>query len=309
MLSDELYELCLPLLQDESLEEEDKTEKIEELLRKESSFTGKQLESSVLDALWRHRTGTNAVSSPPPTRHTVIRRPSPAPWQLARTPTPSQASPRIIGPPPGLGAASPAFQRTMSSSASPFTSPRASPRLALSTPYIPHSPRLDAYQFSDASPSTDAYGDMNGDNVEWLVNEETASNASSFTGDGTLNGAAAEWTQPQTMDPYDMLRSVLRDHRSNEEIEKALAENGYDISATLLALMDGQVFNEQNPATSPPDNDRTILVGKSMSPGFRPATPLSQQKSNILCKYYLANGSCARADCRFSHDASKHVCK
>jgi hypothetical protein len=309
MLSDELYELCVPLLEDESLEEEDKTEKIEELLRTETSFTGKQLESAVLDALWRHRTGTNAVSSPPPSRHTVVRRASPAPWQLARTPTPSQASPRAIAPPPGLGAASPAFHRTISSTASPFTSPRASPRLALATPYIPHSPRLDAYQFSDGSPNPELYGDMNGDNVEWLVNDETASNASSFAGDGTLNGAAAEWMQPQAMDPYDMVRSVLRDDRSNEDIEKALEENGYDISATLLALMAAQGYANQNQPVSLADNDRTILVGKSMSPSFRPATPLSQQKSNILCKYYLANGSCARADCRFSHDASKHVCK
>jgi hypothetical protein len=310
MLSDEIYELCEPVLMDESLDEEDKTEKIEELIRKESSYTGKQLENAVLDALWRHRTGTSSVSSPPPSRHTIIRTRSPAPWQLARTPTPSQGSPRTnIGPPPGLGAASPAFQRTKSSTASPFTSPRASPRLALSTPHIPHSPRLDAYQFSDASPNPNLYEDINGDNVDWLVNDENAGRASSFNADASLNGAAAEWTQPQTMDPYDMLRSIMKDDKSNEDIEKALEENGYDLSATIIALMDNQGYNNASQPVNIPDTDRTILVGKSMSPGFRPSTPLGQQKSNILCKYYLANGNCARADCRFSHDASKTVCK
>jgi hypothetical protein len=308
MLSDELYDVVEPILSDGALEEEEKTERVEDILRKESSYTGKQLENAVLDALWRHRTGTAAVSSPPPTRHTVIRRPSPAPWQVARTPTPSQSSPRVIRPPPGLGAASPAFQRTMSSTTSPFTSPRASPRLALSTPHIPHSPRLDAY-ISEPSSNTELYGDMNGDNVEWLVNEETASNASSFTGEPSLNGTSSEWLQ-QAMDPYDMLRSIMKDDRSNEEIEKALEENGYDLSATIIALMDAEgLTSQQQPAGGNSDVDRTILVGKSMSPAFRPATPLGQQKSNILCKYYLANGSCARADCRFSHDASKTLCK
>src|SRR6195952_2234662 len=192
MISDDTYDLCLPVLQDEGLEEEDKIEKLEELLK--ASLTGKQLENAVLDALWRYKNSTSTLSSPPPTRHTVIRRASPAPWQLARAPTPSQGSPRLIGPPPGFGGtASPAFTRTKSSTAnSPFTSPRASPRLALTTPYIPHSPRLDAYQFSDSSPTVDNYGDMGSDSVEWLVNDETGSNASSFTGEGMLNGGAAE---------------------------------------------------------------------------------------------------------------------
>jgi len=306
MISDELYELCEPVLQDDSLEEEEKIEKIEQVLRK--SLDGKQLENAVLDCLWRHRTGTSTIASPP-ARHTVIRRPSPAPWQVTRTPTPSQSSPRTIAPPPGLGPASPAFTRTKSSTASPFTSPRASPRLALSTPYIPHSPRLDAYMFSDASPNADLYGDMDGDNVEWLVNDETGSNSSSFTPDASLNGAAPEWMQPQTMDPYDMLRSIMRDDRSNEEIEKALEENGYELSATINALMDVQGYLNQQLPVALPENDRMTVVGKSMSPSLRPATPLGQQKSSILCKYYLANGSCARADCRFSHDASKTVCK
>ena len=142
-------------------------------------------------------------------------------------------------------------------------------------------------------------------------NDDSSAAESSITGEGTLNGAAAEWIQPQTMDmsPYDMLRSILRDDRPDEEIEKSLEANGYDLSATLLALMGTQMLDGQQVQQTMPEQDRTILVGKSMTPAFRPMTPAGQAKSNIVCKYFLSTGHCARADCRFSHDTSKTLCK
>ncbi|KAF2756778.1 CCCH zinc finger and SMR domain-containing protein [Pseudovirgaria hyperparasitica] len=307
MIPDAAYDLCLPILQDDSLDDDDKTEKVEELLRKETSLTGKSLEGAVLDALWRYRDSTVGNStSPPPSRHTVVRRPSPAAWQLARASTPLGSSPRIA-PPPGFGIAPPGFARAKSSTASPFTSPRPSPRLAFSSPHIPHSPSLSAYQFSESSYTPDPYGDLNSDSVDWLVNDDAVSEASSLQGETGLNGAAAEWVQPYTMDmePYDMLRSVLRDDKSNEELEKALQENEYDLSATILALMGEQGLTQPSLAEA----EKTFTVGKSMSPAFRPATPAGQAKSNILCKYWLSSGHCARADCRFSHDPSKTLCK
>jgi hypothetical protein len=128
-------------------------------------------------------------------------------------------------------------------------------------------------------------------------------------GDNMLNGGAAEFIQPSMdMGPYDMLRSILRDDRPDEEIEKALEANGYDLSAALLALMGNQAFESQQVPTSVAETN-TYLVGKSMSPAFRPATPAGQAKSNIVCKYFLSTGHCARADCRFSHDTSKTLCK
>lgn len=310
MVADEVYEACLPVLQDETLEEDDKTDKLEELLRKQTGLTGKSLENVVLDCLWRFREGENSSASPPPSRHTVIRRPSPAPWQTNRAPTPVNHSPRTVHPPPGFGVAPPGFTRAKSSNASPFTSPRPSPRLAFSSPHIPHSPSLSAYQFSENSPTPEIYGDLGSDSVDWLVNDDAGSTSSSLVGDGMLNGAAAEWVQPQTMDmgPYDMLRSILRDDRPDEEIEKALEVNNYDLSAALLTLMGSQVLEGQQAATAIAEQS-TYLVGKSMSPAFRPATPAGQAKSNIVCKYFLATGHCARADCRFSHDTSKTLCK
>jgi hypothetical protein len=310
MVADNLYEKALPVLQDEALDDEDKADKLEELMRKETNLTGKSLESIILDCLWRYREAGSSSNSPPPSRHTIIRRPSPAPWQANRAPTPVNNSPRMIHPPPGFGIGPPGFARTKSSTASPFTSPRPSPRLAFSTPHIPHSPSLSAYQFSDcASPNTESYGDLDTHSVDWLVNDDAASNEGSLIGDGTLNGAAAEWVQPQTMDmgPYDMLRSILRDDRSDEEIEKVLEANGFDLSAALLALMGQQLDVQQLPTT--PNEHPGYVIGKSMSPAYRPSTPVGQQKSNIVCKYFLSTGHCARADCRFSHDTSKTLCK
>ena len=306
MISDETYDLCRRILDDSAIDDDERTEQLEDLLRKEANLTGRPLENAVLDALWRHKnSASGTASSPPPVRHTVVRRASPAPWQIARAATPTHT--------PGLGAASPALARTKSSTASPFTSPRASPRLAHvalhSTPHIPHSPRLDAYMPSEPSPSGNQYGDLDGGDVDWLVNDDAGSNASSFTGEPTLNGGAAEWIGPQALDTYDLLRSVVKQDRSDDELERLLQENGYDFSATIMALMDGQEHAMPTPPVTLAEPAPTFLIGKSMSPAFRPSTPLGQQKSHILCKYYLANGSCARADCRFSHDASKVLCK
>jgi hypothetical protein len=311
MVADNLYEKALPVLQDDALDEEDKTDRLEELMRKETNLVGKSLENIVLDCLWRYRDAGSSSSSPPPSRHTIIRRPSPAPWQVTnRAPTPVSHSPRLIQPPPGFGIAPPAFNRAISSTASPFTSPRPSPRLAFSSPHIPHSPSLSAYQFSEGtSPSADLYGDLDGHSVDWLVNDDSGSTESSLLAEGTLNGGAAEWVQPQTMDmgPYDMLRSILRDDRSDEELEKVLEANGFELSAALLSLM-GQQLESQQLSTQTHDQ-AGYLIGKSMTPTFRPATPSGQQKSNIVCKYFLSTGHCARADCRFSHDTSKTLCK
>ncbi|KAF2498885.1 hypothetical protein BU16DRAFT_455136 [Lophium mytilinum] len=311
-VSDEVYELCLPVLQDDSVEEDDRTDKLEELLRQKTTLVGPQLENAVLDCLWRFRDAGNSSSSPPPSRHTVVRRPSPAPWQIGRAPTPVSSSPRMIHPPPGFGIAPPGFSRVRSSNGSPFTSPRPSPRLAFSSPYIPHSPSLSAYQPSETSPTPDVYGDLGSDSVDWLVGDDSGrSETSSFTGDGTLNGAAAEWVQPQIADmsPYDMLRSILRDDRSDEDLERALASNNYDLSATIISLMSSEAFEGQHTPAATAETQNTYLIGKSLSPAFRPSTPVGQAKSNIVCKYFLQSGHCARADCRFSHDPSKTLCK
>lgn len=314
MVSDDTYELCLPLLNDESIDEDDRPERLEELLKKETSLSGKPLESAILDILWRYREATVNPGSPPPMRHTVIRRSSPAPWQISRgdSATPVSQSPRLgVSPlaPPGF--VPQPFSRAKSSTASPFTSPRPSPRLAFSSPAIPHSPSLNAYKFPvDTSPTLDIYGDYGSDNVDWLVNDDGSISSSSAGGQSGLNAAAAEYIQPQQSDmsPYDMLRSILGPSKTDEEIEAALALHGYDLSATINAFMESQ--GDTSMGTPSVEAKNAILIGKSIDINPpRPITPSSQLRSGVVCRFWLSTGQCLRADCRFSHDLSNHVCK
>lgn len=318
MVSDEHYDLCLPILQDKTLEDEDKTDKLEDLLKKETSLTGSSLDNVILDAMWRFREAGGSSASPPPIRPSILRRSSPASWR--GSPTPMSGSPRLaVSPlaPPGF--ISSTFNRAKSSTASPFSSPRASPRLAFATPAIPHSPSLNAYEFaSDPTPATEILGDYLSENVEWLVNDDIASASSSVASSSVLNAAAPEFSsmsslssmssQPIEMSPYDMLRSILGQTRTDEEIEASLAAHGYDLSATIVAIMEQQSQDVGLPAGGP-DEPKGVLIGKSISPDARPATPNSQGRSGAICKFYMSTGQCLRADCRFSHDLSNHLCK
>lgn len=310
MVSDETYELCLPVLQDPSLEEEDKTDKLEELLRKETSLSGTSLDNAVLDVLWRYREGGGTATSPPPIRQTILRRPSPASWRGSSTPM--SGSPRLgVSPlaPPGFVPT--ALARTKSSTVSPFSSPRPSPRLAFAAPVIPNSPSLNAYEFaSDTSPAQEIFGDLQTENVDWLVSDDALSITSLHGQASGLNAAAPEYVSAQQTDmtPYDMLRSILGQSKTDEEIEGALALHGYDLSATIAAIMESQGQDPINVAALTPEA-KSILIGKAMTPEPRPSTPSNQQKSGIICKFYLSTGQCLRADCRFSHDLSNHICK
>ncbi|KIH91737.1 ccch zinc finger DNA-binding protein [Sporothrix brasiliensis 5110] len=390
MVSDETYDICLPILQDASLEEEDKIDRLESLLKKATTLQGQSLENAVLDAVWRYREGGGTATSPPPIRQTILRRPSPASWRGSNTPL--SGSPRLgVSPlvPPGFVPASiqgasfpPSFTRNnKSTAASPFGSPRPSPRLGFATPAIPHSPSLNAYEFaSDHTPAAEIFGDaQQTDNVDWLVSDDAVSVTSSlgggsgtgfgggpgsYTGSGFasgtatpssssgLNAAAPEFSlsslssQQVDMTPYDMLRSILGPSRTDDEIDAALAMHGYDLGATITAIMEQQQQQQQQQqqklqepqepqqpqdaasfslsalgssgapfppaptsiASSMDDSSGGVLIGKSMTPDARPSTP-ADQKSGILCKFFLSTGQCLRADCRFSHDLSNHICK
>jgi hypothetical protein len=313
MVSDEHYELCLPVLQDATLEDEDKTDRLEDLLKAQTNLTGNSLENAVLDALWRYRDGAVGSASPPPIRHSILRRASPASFR--GSPTPLSGSPRLgVSPlaPPGFVPST--FNRAKT--ASPFSSPRASPRPALVTPALPHSPNLSAYEFaSDSTPAAEILGEYQTDNVDWLVNDDAVSVSSSVgtsSGLSALNAAAPEFSsvssQQVDMSPYDMLRSILGQARTDDEIEAALAGHGYDLSATIASIMETQSQDDTAGGVSL-EEPKNILVGKSVSSEARPSTPVGQQKSGVICKFYMSTGQCLRADCRFSHDLSNHLCK
>ncbi|KAK3720793.1 hypothetical protein LTR37_003456 [Vermiconidia calcicola] len=309
MVSDKIYDLCRPILENGGLSEEDKTDQLEELLgAAPTSLKGRALEDAVLGSLWQWKSASDQKSSPPPVRGVaVVRSRSPAPWlQRAGTPTSSTGSPRPLSAapvaPPGL------FARTKSSTHSPFSSPRPSPRLPVATPVIPHSPRLSAYQFSESSPATENYGDYGSDTVDWLVNDDASSNTS-FGDAGFSNGADYMSPYMTEMSPYDMLRSILQDNRTDDELQQLLEANGWDLGQTVNSVMEMQGAGGNAMPNAVQEQNRTYLVGKSMSPSSRPVTPAGQQRSPIVCRYWLASGTCARADCRFAHEIENHVCK
>ena len=309
MVSEELIDDCLQILENESLDEEEQVEKVEDFLRDKTPLSGTPLENAVLDVLWRHRNRTLSEPTPPPPRHTVIRRASPAPWQMARSSTPLSHHSNL-GTSPGNGSWLPnsrggLTRGAISSTASPFTSPRPSPRLAFAQP-IPHSPSLNAYEFSDQNHASDYYGDLGGDNnVDWLVADDANSVASSsgFSAQGNLSATAPEFVPD--MSPHDILRTVLGDRKTNDEIETALEANGYDLGATIASLSQGQDLDGLQQ-----QDDGRVLVGKSMvMDPPRSGTPSGPNRSPVVCKYWLSTGQCLRADCRFSHDLTNHVCK
>lgn len=303
MVSEELFELCQPVLQNTALDDEEQTEQLEDLLRSNTTLTGASLENAVLDILWRQRNQSKPNASPP-TRHTIIRRSSPAPWQV-RSATPI-SSPSMTGTSPagpsGFHLTRAGISRgPRSSTASPFTSPRPSPRLAFAQP-IPHSPNLNAYEFSGQnSPSSELYGDFGSEsNVDWLVADDQLSVTSSI---GGLSASAPEFVPD--MSPHDILRSVLGDKKTNDEIEAALEANSYDLGATIAALSE-----DSGKDGSQKSDEGRVVVGKSMTVDHsRPSTPLNQARTPVVCKYWLSTGTCLRADCRFSHDLTTHICK
>lgn len=305
MITNEQYELCKPILANKNIDEEDKTDQLESLLRKKTTLTGPALGSAVLDALWKSRNIAKGEDDWP-VRHNVIRKSSPAPWQMNRVPTPLASPPASSSPAmsSGFPVSRPSFSRQRSA-VSPFVSPRPSPRLAMAQP-LPHSPNLNAYEFSDASPVPDIYGDYGSDTVDWLVADDAVSIASS-TGTGSLSAAAPEWVPQPDMSPHDMLRSILGDKMSDEQIETALEEHAYDLSAAIATLL-GTSHGETVATATTIDGASGILIGKSMTTLARPSTPGSS-KSPVVCKYWLASGSCLRADCRFAHDTGGYVCK
>ncbi|KAG4223109.1 hypothetical protein PC116_g28419, partial [Phytophthora cactorum] len=148
------------------------------------------------------------------------------------------------------------------------------------------------------------------ENVDWLVSDDALSIASSVGTSSGLNAAAPEYVSAQQSDmtPYDMLRSILGQSKTDEEIELALSMHGYDLSATIASIMESQAQDSTNVAGLTPES-KSVLIGKSMTPDGRPTTPSTQGKAGIICKFYLSTGQCLRADCRFSHDLSNHLCK
>lgn len=136
------------------------------------------------------------------------------------------------------------------------------------------------------------------------------------------------------MTPFDVLSSVFGSTLAPSELEEALAVNGYDFERAMQWLVD-----RTRPTNSPPNAQRMPGAGfaygggvhvisrgqmggmaRGGRTGFGGPNPRGGmgrfgngngrpvQGGNRVCRYFLA-GECMRADCRFSHDLDRALCR
>ncbi|KAH9072184.1 hypothetical protein EDB83DRAFT_2361696 [Lactarius deliciosus] len=135
------------------------------------------------------------------------------------------------------------------------------------------------------------------------------------------------------MTPFDVLASVFGASLAPSELEEALAANGYDFERSMAWLIEraspqhghgSQHARSQNlgnrislvsrDATSPPGFVRGGRAGFGppnagsirSPPKFINGRPV--QTGTRVCRYFLA-GECLRADCRFSHEIERALCR
>ncbi|KAI0691232.1 hypothetical protein BC835DRAFT_125404 [Cytidiella melzeri] len=128
------------------------------------------------------------------------------------------------------------------------------------------------------------------------------------------------------MTPLDVLSMVFGSTLAPSELEDALEANAYDFDRAMSWLVDRQVAslaanNAVNSKFSMASS-RVSVIGRDgqvgnfrgarghhTGPGFRGnrfGRPIPG--GNRVCRYFLA-GECLRADCRFSHDLERALCR
>ncbi|KAI0028096.1 hypothetical protein K488DRAFT_59564 [Vararia minispora EC-137] len=133
------------------------------------------------------------------------------------------------------------------------------------------------------------------------------------------------------MTPFDVLASVFGSSLAPSELEEALANNGYDFERAVAWLIDRMSPSQANHSLhhSKAQNvgDRVSIVSRDgvgpsgfvrggrsaySAGGPRGGTRFGGGRptsgGNRVCRYFLA-GECLRADCRFSHDLERALCR
>lgn len=102
-------------------------------------------------------------------------------------------------------------------------------------------------------------------------------------------------TPTDTTSPIDQLNEIFNGALSRQRIEQALKANGYDVIEAATHLM--------NQLKAAQDNSKMLSPAPSSEPFFS-----TEKKNKVLCSFFVKNGSCLRADCKFSHDVERRVC-
>lgn len=155
---------------------------------------------------------------------------------------------------------------------------------------------------------------------------EVASNIAALTIDDETDKStrsagfisSTEWSSVDaydTMNPFDILRSVLGSSDRDEDISKALERNGFDIQRVLEIM-------KENMKPKPKPAEQEQFVGTSQDEqqihsdsedmcdtADDTLDTIQDEHSKVLCKYFVQYGECLRADCFYSHDLSSRICK
>ncbi|KAJ7180464.1 hypothetical protein C8R46DRAFT_940225 [Mycena filopes] len=150
----------------------------------------------------------------------------------------------------------------------------------------------------------------------------TFSDASGFSPpeDGADMEAAAAAMLTEGMTPFDVLSSVFGSTLAPSELEDALAANGYDFERAMAWLVDRAVPTAPQPTPQlriQQMGGRVTVVARDPARGRGGQDPRAPpryvngrpaQGGNRVCRYFVA-GECLRADCRFSHDLERALCR
>ncbi|KAJ6624990.1 hypothetical protein B0H10DRAFT_2005176 [Mycena sp. CBHHK59/15] len=112
--------------------------------------------------------------------------------------------------------------------------------------------------------------------------------------------AAAAAMLTEGMTPFDVLSSVFGSTLAPSELEDALAVNGYDFERAMAWLVDraAPMAPQQSPQLRIQQmGGRVTVVARDPARG-----------RGMVCRYFVA-GECLRADCRFSHDLERALCR
>jgi len=99
-----------------------------------------------------------------------------------------------------------------------------------------------------------------------------------------------------TSSPIDQISDMFNGSLPRHRIEQSLKANGYDIIEAASHLMSQLKATEDQVATQSPQPN-------TAEPFFS-----VDKKNKTLCSFFIKNGTCLRADCKFSHDIDSRVC-
>ncbi|KAH0582667.1 hypothetical protein H2248_010587 [Termitomyces sp. 'cryptogamus'] len=210
--------------------------------------------------------------------------------------------------------------------------PRATSNLAIAAPLIADQSHLPPDDHDEHDPF-DPFGPAppafvsDYDNIHWTYQMPPYNFTEDSPQDGPELDPDAQAQLTDGMTPFDVLSSVFGSTLAPSELEEALAVNGYDFERAMAWLVD------RGPATQSPPQVRMQSMGGRVTlvsreavgngrggaprnntnpPRYSPANGAARARpatgGNRVCRYFMA-GECLRADCRFSHDLERALCR